>query len=341
MSADTPTSTESGSETRDDLLRVSDLWSFFCDRTSADARKIDHGESSMPSVSTTLICGIVCGFFLAVGQHIIFYVTGILTLVQGLWLILGKVGNLKNSPQKITANIHNGQFPQELRESIIKRLRWWNYLIVPAEWTPNSRLFDMRNTLENRRNEIENELKYWNSEEGKRESEEIAQKKREADERKQEQAKKLRYLQTRGVHITALEDQNGKTEEPPALFSDPEALTKQILTGEQRSSHLTRIAGIRDQTVRLDQERVFIEAMLLKIKKVATLLDNINQLHPALETITADNLDNSVRQIIGILEQRRQLVNAINRIHPVDVINLVGYDINFLKNIAPQAENPE
>lgn len=333
MTANNSQYTERGSETREDLLRVPELWNFFCERTLNDARRAVGHEGNAPSLGIILVCAVVAVFFIALGQYIIFYVMGTLTAVQLLWFLIAKAGNSKISQQKTISNIRNGHFPAEIREFLIKRLRWWNYLIVPSEWTPGSHLFDVAKNLETRRAEIADELKFWQSDEGRKKNEEIAKLEQEANERKQEQNKKLLYLQTRGVHVTAMNEGNAQTADKAAeMFDDAEKLTRKIHTPEQLNSHLERIAAIADQQTRLYQEQVLIDALLFKVKKIQDLLDNVSKLHPALENINADNLDDSTRQAIDILERRRQLVAALNRINHNDVMKLFSFDVNYIKD---------
>ena len=323
-----------GGESREELLRVTDLWSFLCELVLQDAIRLSRRrESNGPSAVGTMATAFLSVFFICLHLPIFFYVFAAMTLAQLLWLMLAKAGNSRNSPQRIQAAVQEGKFPSELRDSVIKRLRWWNYLIVPLEWTPNSRVFDVQKNLEKRREEIGNEIKYWHSEEGRRKLADRAEQERAAQERKEEQERKLRYLQSAGMQMIAQNESGGQPAAPAERFDDPALLTRRILSVEQRDYHLARIRAISDCRERLEQERVLVDAMLLKIKKIAELMDSISALHPHLEKINANSMETDTRQVVAVLEQRRQLVIAINRVHPEDVLRLVGYDINFAKDL--------
>lgn len=323
-----------GGESREELLRVTDLWSFLCELVLQDAIRLNRRrESNGPSFLGAMATAFLSVFFICLRLPVFFYVFAAMTFAQLLWLLLAKAGNARNSPQKIQAAVQEGKFPAELRDSVIKRLRWWNYLIVPLEWTPNSRVFDIQKNLDKRREDIVNEIKYWHTDEGRRKLAEKAEKEKAAQERKEEQERKLRYLQSTGMQMTAQDENKGKPAAPAERFNDPAMLTRRIISVEQRDYHISRILAIPDCVERLEQEKVFVEAMLMKIQKIAEMMENISALHPHLESISATSMENGAREVVAILEQRRQLVSAINRVHPQDVLRLVGYDVNFVKNL--------
>lgn len=323
-----------GGESREELLRVTDLWSFLCELVLQDAIRLNRRrESNGPSFLGAMATAFLSVFFICLRLPVFFYVFAAMTFAQLLWLLLAKAGNARNSPQKIQAAVQEGKFPAELRDSVIKRLRWWNYLIVPLEWTPNSRVFDIQKNLDKRREDIVNEIKYWHTDEGRRKLAEKAAKEKAAQERKEEQERKLRYLQSTGMQMTAQDENKGKPAAPAERFNDPAMLTRRIISVEQRDYHISRILAIPDCVERLEQEKVFVEAMLMKIQKIAEMMENISALHPHLESISATSMENGAREVVAILEQRRQLVSAINRVHPQDVLRLVGYDVNFVKNL--------
>lgn len=322
-----------GGESREELLRVTDLWSFLCELVLQDAIRLSRRrESNGPSAIGAMATAFLSVFFICLRLPVFFYVFAAMTFAQTVWLLLAKAGNARNSPQKIQAQVQEGKFPAELRDSVVKRLRWWNYLIVPLEWTPNSRVFEIQKNLEKRREDIVNEIKYWHSDDGKRKLAEKAEKAKAAQERKEEQERKLRYLQSTGMQMAAKDDKKAPPPTPAENFADPAVLTRRIISIEQRDYHISRILAIPDCVTRLEQEKVFVDAMLLKIRKIAELMDNISALHPHLESINANNMENGAREVVAILEQRRQLVIAINRVHPHDVLRLIGYDVNFVKN---------
>jgi len=141
------------------------------------------------------------------------------------------------------------------------------------------------------------------------------------------------------VHIPGLDNEAPENAPAPVeQYSDPLLLTKQILTPEQRNAHLQRIVEISENIPRLEQEKVFIDALLFKVKKIQELLEGIDKLHPAIEDVSSDNLDEGSRQVIIILERRRQLVTTINRINPSDVSNLLAYDVDYVKSRAALRE---
>lgn len=326
-------SVESGSETRDDLLRVSDLWSYFCERTFNDARYLLVKETSSPSVAIIFVCALASGFFVYFDNPIM-YLMGAITVAQLLWFVFAKASSGSNKQLQALEGIREGDFPAAISESVIKRLRWWNYLIVPTEWTQSSRIFELRAAMQARIGEIDSEIGFWNSDDGRKKTEELTAQAQEADARKQEQNKKLRYLQSRGVHVTALEEnapELGEENLDNQAYYEAEVLTRAMVNTKQRDAQMVRIGAIVDQIERISQERVFVEAMLLKIQKIANLLEAIDGFRPPIETVNAKNLNESVRPIVNVLEQRRSLVLTVNRIHQAEVLKLLGYSIGFIR----------
>ena len=327
MSAEFAQYGDRSAESRDDLLQVPSLWEYLCERTSADARSWFSSKSSPPPWSTIIACVLLSVIFLAWGSALAFVFIG-LVLAQVVWLIFVKSTNSKYSLDKVLRDINSGVFPQELREYIVKRLRWWNSLLVPMEWTHNSRIYDVRERLILRVEELGQEVQYWQSAQGISKREERSKQEAVADERRREQQQKLKLLQSRGVNVTGLDEDSAaevKTQRRES-YSDPEMLAKLIRNSEQRDAHLARIRALGDPLERALEERVFIAAILSKAEKITALLDQIEQLQPHIETIKADNLDSSVKNIIGILEQRRTRVIPVIQISPKRVMPLFTFD---------------
>lgn len=311
-----------GAETRDDLLQAANLWEYFCQRTSADVvNKYKSRENPMP-FSFVIITVIVTVFMTALKKELIFIGIAAL-LAEIVWMAFSRSGSGVDS---ILRGIESGTFPREIRESVVGRLRWWSMLIVPQDWTTNSRLYEMRDHMKQRLKELDKDIEYWQSAEGMAAREEGRKQAAQADVRKREQQQKLKLLQSRGVNVTGLDDEEKPVEEKRESYADPEALAFAIRNAEQRDYHLMRIRKIREPLERCLEDRVFLTAMLIKSEKIITLLDQLKALEPSLEAVTAENLDGVVREVIHLLEQRRALVIELNRIPPKKVLPLFMFD---------------
>lgn len=323
-------------EGREDLLQVPSLWEYFCERTVADVRQSYKGSAPAAPVSiivATFLCAI---FFLLMGSPI-FYIFLAILLAEAVWLVFVRSTGGRRNLDSDLRGVDVGKFPQQLRPQIVKRLRWWNFLIVPYEWTHNSRIFDVRENMRVRMEELDKEVAFWRAPEGAAKREEQARIARIAEERKKEQQQKLKLLQLRGVNVIGLNDaETVEVESKSESYSDPELLAKQIRNADQRDQHLFRIRKIPDPLERSLEERVFFAALIYKCDKIIAMLDQIEEFNPALENITADNLDESVRQVINTLEQRRSLVLQVNQISPKKVLPLFTFDYGFASRNASE-----
>lgn len=140
---------DSGSETRDDLLHVPNLFEFFCERT-ADDMKTRVGTSEAPAVSfASLIIAILAAFaFYVFGRPALAKATFVLFGVLLLWTIWGVVVRSSEQVSQKADNIRAGSFPPESMPFVLARLKWWNHLLVPQRWGRHSRLYDRRSKLE-------------------------------------------------------------------------------------------------------------------------------------------------------------------------------------------------
>lgn len=320
-------------ESRDDLLQVVSLWEYFCERTAADLRRMYQGKTTGAPLSIIVIT-LACAIIFIVMNNSLAYIFIALFLAALIWWAFVRSTGGRHNLEADLQELENGKFPQLMRPQIVKRLRWWNFLIVPYEWTHNSRIFDVREHMRGRMEELDKEVEFWKSSEGVAKREEKLRVAQMADERKKEQRQKLKLLQSRGVNVTGLDEEEQTTENKRESFSDPEILAKLIRNPDQRDLHLLRIRRINDPLERALEERVFFAALIFKCDKIITMLDQIEEFNPSLENITADNLDDSVRKVINILEQRRSLVIQVNQISPKKVLPLFTFDYGFTTRAA-------
>lgn len=140
---------DTGSEARDDLLHVPNLFEFFCERT-ADDMKTRAGNSEAPAVSfASLILTILAAFaFHVFGRPALAKAAFVLFGVLLLWTIWGVVVRSSEQVSRKADNIRAGAFPPESMPFVLARLKWWNHLLVPQRWGRHSRLYDRRGKLE-------------------------------------------------------------------------------------------------------------------------------------------------------------------------------------------------
>ncbi len=321
-------STDQGSENRSDLMQVASLWEYFCERTAADAKNWYKDKTSAPPLAMIIACAVATIFLMAMKSQVAF-VFGALTVAQLFWYILVKSANNSKNLAEALRKISSGSFPAELSETIAKRLRWWNFLIVPQEWTHNSRIYEMQDKFRSRIDHLMGRREYWSSEEGLEIRGKMQKDAHDADLRREEQNKKLKLLQSRGVNVTGLDEQDNTAITESQSYRDPEALSRMISTPTERDKHIIRINHISDPLMKVNEELVFTQAMLLKSEKITKLLDQIERLVPPLQKVSSSNIDSSVREIINVLEQRRKIVAQVNQIPPKRVTQLLNYDLLF------------
>ncbi len=130
--------------------------------------------------------------------------------------------------KKFFDEVKDGVFPVDLKDSIIRRLRWWSVVIVPNEWTKNSKIFGVRTKLIKRLQELESELEYWSSADGVEKLAKIHEDEEAIKIRQEEYNKKLSLLKSRGVNVREFE--TGKDDSLPITerYSDPAVLAKRI-----------------------------------------------------------------------------------------------------------------
>lgn len=311
-------------------MQVVSLWEYFCEKTQDDANSFYSRTTSSPPVALIVSSVVATIFFIALNSQV-YFVFGALAVAQIIWFVLVKSTSNSHNLADALRQIESGKFPPEMKETITKRLRWWNFLIVPQEWTHNSKLYELQDRFKTRIEFLLKKREYWNSSEGLQIRSDMEKEAHEANERREEQKKKLKLLQSRGVNVTALDDEpeakgNSLSSES---YSDPEALSRLIKTNILRDEQMRRISRITDPLSKINEELVFTQAMLIKSEKITTLLDKIENLNPPIQKVSAGNIDAAVHEIISVLEQRRKYVAQLNQIPPKRVLTLLNYDICF------------
>ncbi len=325
--ADTGSNKDLTVDLGEELLHVPALWDFFIEKTVIDAKHWFASRISSPPWGV-LIAFIAATIFFGYLKSLIAILSGLFALGLFVWIILVRNSNTQNSIESIISSINNGTFPPEIKDSITKRLRWWSALIVPSEWTRNSKIFSVRNKLIERLSELDQELKYWKSPIGAERLNEIRENEELARIRHEDYKKKLNLLKSRGVNVDDSElvvNEDG-SEMVTERFSDPQVLIKLLRSRGDCNRQLERISQIIDPIERASEEIVLVQALLLHCNKIISMIEEIDTLSVAIETIKVDNLNEKVREIIDVLERRRIIVGKLNRISPKRVLGLVDYN---------------
>lgn len=325
---------DKGVESKDELLRVTSLWEYFIERTVIDAKSWHKDRASGPPIAIIVASLLATVFFVAM-QSEISILFGLITLALIFWAFFVKTAKARRGITHIVSQIQSGNFPPEVKDSIVKRLRWWNFLIVPTEWAHSSRIYELTDRLRGRIQELEGQMSYWHSDEGMQKRADIEKSETEARERQEEQTRKLKLLQSRGVNVTALDEEH-EDEEPeisaPTPSVTPEVLSKRIRNKSQRDDFLKRIKRIHEPYERAQEERILAQALIIKAEKITALLDKIEKLQPPLDRISQDTLDSAVASSIEILEARRSVVVKLNKVRPKNVLPLINYDFSFTQS---------
>ncbi len=311
----------------EELLHVPTLWDFFIEKTVIDAKHWFSSRVSSPPWGI-FIALIAATIFFGYLQSLIAILSGVFAVGLFIWIILVRNSNTQNSMESIISSINNGSFPPEIKDSIVKRLRWWSALIVPTEWTRNSKIFSVRNKLNERLTELDQELNYWKSPDGAARLSEIRENEELARIRHEDYKKKLNLLKSRGVNVD--DSELVVDEENAAMvterFSDPKVLIKLLRSRGDCNRQLDRISHIINPIDRASEEIVLVQALLLHCNRIISMIEEIDTLGVAIETIKADNLDEKVKEIIDVLERRRIIVGKLNRISPKRVLGLIDYN---------------
>ena len=315
-------------DARDELLQVSSLWDYFIEKTLNDAKSWFSGSTSRPPWGIFIVLVAAMVFFIFLRSWIAI-LPGCFSLGLFIWIVLISSGNKQKSLDSIISSINTGVFPVELKESITKRLRWWNSLIVADEWTKNSKIYKVRDKLNDRVQELDLEIKFWTSSEGMEKLNQIAHDEEKLRMRQEEQQRKLKLLKSRGVNVSGVLDEAAELEKGngEVLYENVNDLVRLLKTKGNCVRQAERISRIDDPVVRAEQEKILVKALLLHAFSVIELIDGCNQYNVKVEVITSDNLNAKVKEIINTLEQRRVLVGKLNRIRSKKIMDLIDYDV--------------
>jgi hypothetical protein len=145
-------------ESREEVMSADSLFGLLCEKTSEEYRI--HWEKAHPQppiglIILALVLGLV---FTSFGMKLPAAVAFIVMGLQVAWLLIGLVVRAYVSTSETEAMIRRGEFPKEVTESVLGRLRWWNHLIVPQHWARHSRIHERRYELETRLEELGREI---------------------------------------------------------------------------------------------------------------------------------------------------------------------------------------
>ena len=310
-----------------ELLHVPSLWEFFIEKTVIDTRNWFSARMTSPP------WGILIGLFAATAffgflKSMIAILAGMFALGVLIWIIFIRNSNTVNDIESIVSSVNNGTFPPELKDSIVKRLRWWNALLVPSEWTKNSRIFGVQEKLNKRLTDLDREIDYWQSAEGQSMIQAIHEQEELAKVRHEEYQKKLNLLKSRGVNVNTPEVENEKRDSNQVNkdFFNPEELIKVLRSRGECERQLERIRNIVDPIERANQEIVLVNALLIHCNKIISMIEEVDNLSVAIETVKSDNLSEKVKEILITLEKRRTVVGKLNRISPKRILGIIDYD---------------
>ena len=310
-----------------ELLHVPSLWEFFIEKTVIDAKNWFSARVTSPpwGIFIGLLAATVFFGFL---KSMIAILSGIFSLGMLVWIIFIRNSSTMNDIESIVSRVNNGIFPPELKDSIIKRLRWWNALIVPSEWTKNSRIFGVQDKLNMRLEELEKEINYWKSPDGQTMITAIHEQEELAKVRHEEYQKKLNLLKSRGVNVNTPEFEEEKNAAKMVAVNvvEPTDLIKVLRSKGECERQLTRIRGIVDPIERANQEIVLVNALLIHCNKIIAMIEESDNLSVSIETVKSDNLSEKVKEILITLEKRRTVVGKLNRISPKRILGIIDYD---------------
>lgn len=311
----------------DELLHVPSLWDFFIEKTVIDAKRWFTAHVSSPPWG--ILIGLVAAtVFFGFLKSMIAFLLGIFSLGMLVWIIFIRNGNTISDIESIVSNVNNGIFPSELKDTIIKRLRWWSALIVPSEWTKNSKIFMVREKLTTRLDDLTAEISFWKSPEGQITIQSIRDREEAAKVRHEEYQRKLNLLKSRGVNVNTpdVADEISNISKSSEAFSSPDELLKVLRSRGECERQLVRISHILEPIERANQEIILVNALLQHCDRIITMIDEVEKLNVAIETVKADNLNEKVKEILAVLEKRRSLVGKLNRIAPKKVLGIVDYN---------------
>lgn len=324
---DTGSNRDSSADLRDDILQVPSLWELFVEKTVADSKNWFAARTSSPPWG--VVIGLIAAtIFFGFLKSYIAILSAVFSLGLLIWIIFIRTGKTQSSLESILTAANNGDFPFELKDSIIKRLRWWSVLIVPIEWTKNSRIFSIRDKLHKRLKELEDEILYWKSPEGLALLAEVYESEEAIRVRHQENQKKLNLLKSRGVNVNDVitNDDKDRVKTQSERFNDPEKLIKYLRGKGECERQLNRISRISEPVERATEEIVLVQALLMHCDRVINMIEEVEGLQVSIDTIKADNFNDKIKETIGILEKRRSLVGKLNRISPKKIIGVVDYE---------------
>lgn len=310
-----------------ELLHVPSLWESFIEKTAFDSRKWLASRASAPP--WWIFLGLVAAtIFFGFLKSMIAFLAGFFALSVLIWIVFIRNSKNENSEESVLSGINNGIFPPEMRDSITRRLRWWDALIAPSEWTKNSKIFHVRDKLTTRVEDLDAEIVYWQSPKGSAVLNEQLESEEAAKIRFEEYQKKLRLLKSRGVNVreelsAEFVDKDSETSES---YNDPENLVKLLRGKGECERQLLRISNINDPINRAMQEMVFAKALLIHCNKIIAMIDETESLGVAIESIKADNMNDKIKEIISVLERRRTIVGKLNRISPKRILSIVDYN---------------
>lgn len=153
-----PTS-DSMSESREDVFAAPSLLEFFCQRTARDFRA--RARREMPGMPWLGMVGclLVCMVAWIGGQAILMRIFTILLILQIFWTIWVLVVRSGSHIRQQAEDVARGRFAPETTPLVLARLRWWNHLISPRKWARHSRIHGRRTKLVKRIEEIKSRLR--------------------------------------------------------------------------------------------------------------------------------------------------------------------------------------
>ncbi|MDR1535936.1 MAG: hypothetical protein LBU64_12725, partial [Planctomycetota bacterium] len=100
-------------------------------------------------------------------------------------------------------------------------------------------------------------------------------------------------------------------------------LADRISTFRDRSEYELRNAAVPDEAERVRGELLLLLALRRKLDGMAEKLEGIEKLGVVFQSVNPEDLSQVVSEAIQLLEERRLLVAAVDRINPEDFIDLV------------------
>lgn len=336
---------EQGAETRDEIMGTGDLFKLLCERTAAEYRARWRQTHVRPPIGMIAGTGGIAILLLVLQMEAYLVFLGLTALLLVWYLVVTFLQSRDHVEDRVQM-IMQGQFPPESVELVLPRLRWWNHLVVPQQWSKHSRIFEQEKRLEERRGQVQARLDYYETPEGKLEREEaekaaqVAEAAANPDPKSVKSAPQSRMMQMiRSSAIDAplpssskpqsaegeAKSTEGESEPPIRIFNSPEELAERLLNVKQRAYHIERIEGIEDPLTRFQQELVFLDALLFKVYAVTHTLEEIEKLTPKLDNTTVEEPTALFHETTTILEHRRQLVMKVDRIRPGELMQIVSF----------------